>query len=144
MDEASLLSEQIQKNKEDIHKLSRDFRLQATKLYLKIKQEEFDFQDKRLEKLLEDFPQDRDDKIEPSTQTITVNVEEENDEIFTQRPISTQKKESEVNGKGSKLYEKYVEFALKRAELETEREVHFLVRTRRRKDALRDRGKQKI
>ena len=80
-----------------------------------------------MEKLLEDFPQDRDDKIEPSTQTVTVNVEEENDEIFTQRPISTQKKESEVNGKGSKLFEKYVEFALKRAELETAREVHFLV-----------------
>ncbi|CAF5072965.1 unnamed protein product, partial [Rotaria sp. Silwood1] len=55
MDENSLPSEQIQENRESIHKLSRDLRLQVTQLYLKIVQEEFEFQKERLEKLLEDF-----------------------------------------------------------------------------------------
>ena len=47
--------------KKSIQKLSRDFRLKATELYLKIAKEEFDFQKERLEKLLEGFPQDIDE-----------------------------------------------------------------------------------
>ncbi|CAF1558424.1 unnamed protein product [Rotaria sp. Silwood1] len=67
MDENSLSSEQVHKNKENMHKLSRDFRLKATELYLKIVQEEFEFQKERLEKLLGDFPQDSNEV--PLTQT---------------------------------------------------------------------------
>ena len=48
VDETSLSSEQAQENRESMHKLSRDCRLKATELYLKIAKEEFDFQEERL------------------------------------------------------------------------------------------------
>ena len=85
LDETSLSSEQIQVNKENIHELSRNFRLKATELYLKIKKEEFDFQKERFKKLLEDFPHDRDEI--PETQ-LTYNMDED---VLTQRaPSRTQ------------------------------------------------------
>ncbi|CAF4182284.1 unnamed protein product, partial [Rotaria sp. Silwood2] len=96
VDENSLLSEQVQDNKENIHKISRDFRLKATELYLKIVKEEFEFQKERLEKLLEDFSQDSNEVL-PLTQIVNdeepfddeENInnnddDEEEEEIFTQ------------------------------------------------------------
>ncbi|CAF3359080.1 unnamed protein product [Rotaria socialis] len=125
LDEGSLSSELIQENRESIHKLSRDFRLKATELYLKIAKEEFEYQDERLEKLLEDFPQDRDQLL--STQAISDLDDDEpfDNEVFTQKPLS-QRKENVVKGKGSDLFKLYIEIALKRALLETEREILFL------------------
>ncbi|CAF3833187.1 unnamed protein product [Rotaria sordida] len=103
MDENSLSSEQVQENKVNIHKLSRDFRLKATELYLKIVKEEFEFQKERLEKLLEDSPQDSNEML-PLTQTVNdeepfddddevninnndeVNINNNDEEILTQKP----------------------------------------------------------
>jgi hypothetical protein len=68
VDDNSLSSEQAQENKANMQKLSRDFRLKATELYLKIAKEEFDFQEERLQKLLDDFPQDSHEV--PLTQTV--------------------------------------------------------------------------
>ena len=131
MDETSLSSEQAHENMESIHKLSRDFRLKATELYLKIAKEEFDFQEERLQKLLEDFPQDRDEVS--STTIVTddddgaepVDHQEQDPGVLTQRPLP-QRQVRMVNRKGSELFTKYIEIALKRALLETEREVLFL------------------
>ena len=50
--------------------LARDFRLNATKLYLQIIKAEFDFQQERLDKFLEDFTQDREKEDEPLAQTV--------------------------------------------------------------------------
>jgi hypothetical protein len=126
VDEVWLSSEQAQKNKKSMQNLARDFCLRATELYLKITKEEFEFQHERLEKHLEDFPQDRDDEP-PSTQAITDGDENEAlvDEVFTQKPLQRQSRT--VDHKALRLYEKYTEIALKRAILETEKEVHFLV-----------------
>jgi hypothetical protein len=112
--------------------LSRDFRLKATELYLKITKEEFDFQKERLEQLLEDFPQDRD--VLPLTQAIIDvddvgpfdNETDVEEDVFTQRPLP-QRQNRMVNHKGSALFIKYIEIALKTALLQTEREIHFLV-----------------
>ncbi|CAM4808932.1 unnamed protein product [Rotaria magnacalcarata] len=125
LDEGSLSSELIQENRESIHKLSREFRLKATELYLKIAKEELEYQEERLEKLLEDFPQDRDQLL--STQAISDldNDEPFDNEVFTQKPLS-QRKENVVKEKGSDLFKLYIEIALKRALLETEREILFL------------------
>jgi hypothetical protein len=128
VDETSLSNEQIRENKETIHKLPKDFCLKATELYLKIAKEEFEFQEEKLQKLLDDFPQDRYEI--PSTQTVTdTDVDDDNepldDEVFTQRPLS-QRNVNIINVKGSELFKKYIETALKRGLLETEREVLFL------------------
>ena len=48
VDVNSLTSEQAQENKENIQKLSKDFRLKATELYLKIAKEEFEFQNRKI------------------------------------------------------------------------------------------------
>ncbi len=112
--------------------MSRDFRLKATELYLKITKEEFDFQKERLEQLLEDFPQDRD--VLPLTQAIIDvddvgpfdNETDVEEDVFTQRPLP-QRQNRMVNHKGSALFIKYIEIALKTALLQTEREIHFLV-----------------
>jgi hypothetical protein len=112
--------------------LSRDFRLKATELYLKITKEEFDFQKERLEQLVEDFPQDRD--VLPLTQVIIDvddvgpfdNETDVEEDVFTQRPLP-QRQNRMVNHKGSALFIKYIEIALKTALLQTEREIHFLV-----------------
>ncbi len=113
--------------------MSRDFRLKATELYLKITKEEFDFQKERLEQLLEDFPQDRD--VLPLTQAIIDvddvgpfdNETDVEEDVFTQRPLP-QRQNRMVNHKGSALFIKYIEIALKTALLQTEREIHFLVK----------------
>ncbi|CAF1507189.1 unnamed protein product [Rotaria sp. Silwood1] len=145
MDENSLPSEQIQENRESIHKLSRDLRLQVTQLYLKIVQEEFEFQKERLEKLLEDFPPDSNKVSLTQTVNDEENIhhhnnkddEEEEEEIFTQKSLTqeeeiftqkpqTQKQKKLIHQNGSQLYSKFIEIALKRSLLETEREVHFL------------------
>ncbi|CAF5010076.1 unnamed protein product, partial [Rotaria sp. Silwood1] len=104
VDENSLSSEQVHDNKENIHKISRDFRLEATELYLKIVKEEFEFDKERLEKLLEDFPQDSDEVL-PLTQIVNDeepfddeeninnnNDDDEEEEIFTQRPLPPRRK----------------------------------------------------
>ncbi len=112
--------------------MSRDFRLKATELYLKITKEEFDFQKERLEQLVEDFPQDRD--VLPLTQVIIDvddvgpfdNETDVEEDVFTQRPLP-QRQNRMVNHKGSALFIKYIEIALKTALLQTEREIHFLV-----------------
>ena len=115
------------------------FVLNATKLYLKIAKEEFDFQHERLKKLLDDFPSDKGEI--PSTQVNTDGgdddnieslVDDEDNQVFTQRPrplLQQQQKEDnrKVICKGSELFTIYIEIALKRALLETEREVLFLV-----------------
>ena len=130
MDKFSLSSEQAKENKESIAKLSRDFRLKATELYLKIATEEFDFQKERLDQLLSDFPQDR--EVSPLSQTGADNEKDNDDDddsngdVFTQRPL-LQRKDRTVTCISSKMYARYIEIALKRALLETEREVHFLV-----------------
>ena len=59
MDENSLSSEEARENRDSIQKLSRDFRLKATELYLKITKEEFAFHEVRLQNLLDDFPHDK-------------------------------------------------------------------------------------
>ncbi|CAF4320256.1 unnamed protein product [Rotaria sp. Silwood2] len=145
VDENSLTSEQTQEYKKSINNLSKDFRLKATELYLKIVKEEFEFQKERFQKLIDDFPQDRYEV--PSTQMDTnVNMsDDDNDEepldnrvfiqkplsqrqdnrVFTQKPLS-QQQETINNEKGSELFKKYIVIAHKRAQLEIEREVHFL------------------
>ena len=132
MDETSLSSEQTQENKESIQKLSSGFRLKATKLYLKIAKEEFNFQNERLQKLLDDFPSDKGEI--PSTQVNTDDnieslIDDEDNQVFTQRPLLQQQEDNnrKVICKGSELFTIYIEIALKRALLETEREVLFLV-----------------
>ncbi|CAF3746048.1 unnamed protein product [Rotaria sp. Silwood1] len=132
VDENSLSSEQVQENKENIHNLSKDFRLKATELYLKIVKEEFEFQKERLQNLIDDFPQDRYEI--PSTQIDTNIVVDDDDDdeepsdnrVFTQKPLSQQRQETINNRKGSELFKKYIVIAHKRAQLEIEREVHFL------------------
>ena len=132
LDEMSLSSEQVKASEESIHKLSRDFRLKATKLYLQIAKAEFDFQQERLDKLLGDFPQDREKEDEQLAQTVNANAntdteptDDENDDVFTQRPQRNQVRSVKENG--SEMYTKYIEMSLKRALLEIEREVLFLV-----------------
>ncbi|CAF1247096.1 unnamed protein product [Rotaria magnacalcarata] len=132
VDETSLSSEQIQENKESIHKLSRDFRLKATEFYLKIKKEEFEFQEEKLQLHLDDFPHNRGEAI-TSTQVISnVDVDDEepfyddDDEVLTQKPLP-QRKENMLHVKDSELFKEYIEIAMKRALLETEREILFLV-----------------
>ncbi|CAF5019641.1 unnamed protein product, partial [Rotaria sp. Silwood1] len=132
VDENSLSSEQVQETRENIHNLSKDFRLKATELYLKIVKEEFEFQKERLQKLIDDFPEDR---YEVSSTQINTNVvvddDDDDDEepldnrVFTQKPLS-QRQETINNKKGSELFKKYIVIAHKRAQLEIEREVHFL------------------
>ncbi len=126
LDENSLSSEQIQENKQSIHKLSRDFYVQAAELYLKIVKEESEFQNEKLEKLLNDFPQDKDDK--PSTRTgvdgCSDNLEHydndnddedaDDNEVFTQRSLSKNKRKKLINHKGSELFTEYIEISLKR------------------------------
>ncbi|CAF3775622.1 unnamed protein product, partial [Rotaria sp. Silwood1] len=123
VDENSLTSEQTQEYKKSIHDLSKDFRLKATELYLGIVKEEFEFQKERLQKLLDDFPQDRYEV--PSTQIDDDDEEPLDNEVFTQKPLS-QRQETINNKKGSELFKKYIVIAHKRAQLEIEREVHFL------------------
>ncbi|CAF3462670.1 unnamed protein product [Rotaria sp. Silwood2] len=123
VDENSLTSEQTQEYKKSIQNLSKDFRLKATELYLGIVKEEFEFQKERLQKLLHDFPQDRYEV--PSTQIDDDDEEPLDNEVFTQKPLS-QQQETINNQKGSELFKKYIEIAHKRAQLEIEREVHFL------------------
>lgn len=52
------------------------------------------------------------------------------DEVFTQRappvPLPASSSQEEKKSKGSELYSKYIEISLKRALLETEKEVLFL------------------
>lgn len=120
VDESSLSSDQAQANREQMHKLSRDFRLRAAELHLKIAREEFDFQQEKLDKLLHDLPhdstdEDRQDDGEPRN---------EEDDVLTQR---SQGKANAVSSRGSQLYAHYIEQANKRVSLEIEREVHFLV-----------------
>ncbi|CAF1389297.1 unnamed protein product [Rotaria sp. Silwood1] len=130
VDENSLTSEQTQEYRKSIHNLSKDFRLKAIELYLEIVKEEFEFQKERLQKLLDDFPQDRYEV--PSTQIdINVVVDDDDEEpldngVFTQKPLSSQQQEAINNEKGSELFKKYIVIAHKRAQLEIEREVHFL------------------
>ena len=57
VDDGSLSSEQAQENKVNIQKLSREFRLKATELYLKVTKEEFEFQEERLQNFLMSFLQ---------------------------------------------------------------------------------------
>jgi len=126
----SQTSEQAQENKEEIQKLSRDFRLKATELYLKIAKEESEFQNEKLETLLKDFPQDKEDEP-PSTRTDGLGSNEEEEfQPLTQRPLSSQNRGGSVTQKGSGLYTKYIEISLKRTLLETEREVLFLAEKR--------------
>ncbi|CAF1465130.1 unnamed protein product [Adineta steineri] len=161
LDVTSLTSEQTRGNKESINKLSRDFRLKATELYLKIVKEESEFQNDKLEKLLNDFPQDKEEDEEeeeeeevpkPPSPTLNTKVdtsgannngdfdvtsenEDGNDEkgVFTQKtpapqPLLSQKhNKKSVDKKGLELFKKYIETSLKRALLETEKEVLFLV-----------------
>ena len=132
LDELSLSSEQVKASEESIHKWPRDFRLKATKLYLQIAKAEFDFQQERLDKLLGDFPHDREKEDEQLAQTVNANAntdteptDDENDDVFTQRPQRNQVRSVKENG--SEMYTKYIEMSLKRALLEIEREVLFLV-----------------
>ena len=146
VDANSLTSEQALEYKESIHKLSKEFRLKAMELYLKIAKEEFDFQEKRLNELLADFPPDR---IEIPLTQATLRVEttdhydegdddddndhQEDGRVYTQRAtiektMNTHYKSSDgVSSRSSELYGKYVKIALERNQLEIEREVHFLV-----------------
>lgn len=144
LDERSLTGKQIKENKESIHKLSKDFRLKATELYLKIAKDEYDFQEEKLRKLLEDFPSDRDEV--PLTQMMNNHdvddsdkepIEDDDDDIrpFTQRPLTqrplaqrslTQKVVNAVDKSASDLFSKYKEIADKRNSIETEYELHFL------------------
>ena len=132
VDETSLSSEQAQENRESMHKLSRDFRLKATELYLKIAKEEFEFQEEKLRRLLGDFPQDRDEVASTPTPTDEEECVEPNanhtqdDGVLTQKPLPQRRTRRLITQKGSEAYTKYVEAALKRALLETEREILFL------------------
>ncbi|CAF1476775.1 unnamed protein product, partial [Rotaria sordida] len=101
VDENSLTSEQTQEYRKSINNLSKDFRLKATELYLKIVKEEYEFQKERLQKLIDDFPQDRYEV--PSTQidtNIVVDDEDDDEEplengVFTQKPLS--KRQETIN-----------------------------------------------
>ena len=84
--ETSLPSEQAHENRESMHKLSRDFRVKATELYLKIPKEEFEFQEGKLRGLLEDFPSasrvtDEDDRVEH------INDHEQDEGVLIQRHL---------------------------------------------------------
>ncbi|UJR18851.1 hypothetical protein I4U23_021979 [Adineta vaga] len=128
MDESSLSAEEILKNKKSIEELSKDFRIKATELYLKVAKGEYDFQNERLDKLLRDFPPDTYDV--PLTQiqqaaAIDKNDgdEADNNGCFTQR-VRTQI--DIIESKGSEMFTEYVEISYKKALLEIEREVLFL------------------
>ena len=99
-----------------MQKLSRDFRLRAAELLLKIAREEFDFQQEKLDRLLHDFPHD-------SVEEDRREEDEPHDGVLTQR---SQGKANVVSSRGSQLYAQYIEQANKRVSLEIEREVHFL------------------
>ena len=119
-------------NKESIKKLSRDFRLKAAELYFKIAKEEFDFQKERLDQLLQDLPQDRDGLLSTQNRASNDNTVETSDNedamegVFTQRPLLP-RADGKVNEKSSKMYAEYIEIALKRAVLESDKEIHFLL-----------------
>ncbi|CAF1545966.1 unnamed protein product [Adineta ricciae] len=137
IDKSSLSSEQTKAHKEAIVKLSRDFRLGATELYVRITKAESDFQKERFDELLRGFPAD---KAEVSQTQIAINnrssandaqIDDDDNEketnVFTQKPSSSEKQQEEQNDRhGSQLYIEYVELALKRNLLEIEREVLFL------------------
>ncbi|CAF1496215.1 unnamed protein product [Rotaria sp. Silwood1] len=140
VDENSLTSEQTQEYRKSINNLSIDFRLKATELYLEIVKQEFEFQKERLQNLIDDFPQDRyevpstqidDDDEEPldngvfTQKPLSQRQEPLDNRVFTQKPLS-QRQEPINNEKGSELFKKYIVIAHKRAQLEIEREVHFL------------------
>ena len=132
LDENSLSSEQIHENRENIYKLSKDFRLQAAELYLKIVKEESDFQNDKLEKLLNDFPQDKDERKEeknndnepkspPSTQNrvndgcgVDVGGNDDEDEVFTQRSLLQEQRKRKRNRMDSELFTRYIEISLKK------------------------------
>ncbi|CAF5134500.1 unnamed protein product, partial [Rotaria magnacalcarata] len=97
-----------------------------------IKKEEFEFQEEKLQLHLDDFPHNRGETI-TSTQVISnVDVDDEepfyddDDEVLTQKPLP-QRKENMLHVKDSELFKEYIEIAMKRALLETEREILFLV-----------------
>ena len=144
MDESSQSADEILKNKKNIEELSRDFRIKATQLYLKVAKGEYDFQNERLDRLLKDFPPDTYDV--PLTQAQAAAVDDnkvendddddddddgnddENHRGLTQR-VRIQVDPNNVNiigSKGSDMFTEYVEISYKRAVLEIEREVLFL------------------
>lgn len=147
VDATSLTSEQARRYKESIQKLSKDFRLKATTLYLEIAKQEYEFQETKLTQLLADFPSDRVQAV-PQTQEVAATPreddqfrknddgsKEDNDDgsdtedrhqVFTQRAHMTNNNDMS-HMSASAMYEKYVEVALKRTMLEIERAVHFLV-----------------
>ena len=132
MDESSLSAEEILKNKKSIEELSKDFRIKATQLYLKVAKGEYDFQNERLYSLLKDFPPDTYDvpltQIQQAVIDINDGDEDDNHRCFTQR-VRTQIDMNNVNiveSKGSEIFTEYVEISYKKAILEIEREVLFL------------------
>jgi hypothetical protein len=132
VDVTSLSSEQTQENKESIHQLSKEFRLKATELYLKIAKDELDFQEERLQQLLEDFPRDKPSLTGLVTDGIDLEPDDNDtdDNVYTRIPSSqiprTQMIRSVVSLQGSELFSKYKSIALDRVLLEIEREIHFL------------------
>ena len=132
MDENSLSSEEARENKESIQKLSRDFRLKATELYLKLTRDEFAFQEERFDNLMDAFPQDRNDQSAGLVDTAEVEMGSPDergmdDGVFTQKPLPLPQEPSETGTqKGLELFRKYTDIAQKRGLLETEREILFL------------------
>ncbi|CAF1355734.1 unnamed protein product [Adineta steineri] len=96
MDETSLISEQIQENKKRILKLSRDFRLKATQLYLKIVKEECKLQHKKLEKVLNDFLQHEVQKT-PSSSPTFGRVDERDDDNRKHFDVHSDKEDDDVD-----------------------------------------------
>ncbi|CAF1170536.1 unnamed protein product [Adineta steineri] len=96
MDETSLISEQIQENKKSIHKLSRDFRLKATQLYLKIVKEESKFQHEKFEKVLNDFLQHEAQKT-PSSSSTFGRVDERDDNNRKHFDVHSDKEDDDVD-----------------------------------------------
>jgi hypothetical protein len=138
MNESSLSADEILKNKKSIEELSRDFRIKATQLYLKVAKGEYDFQNERLDRLLKDFPPDTYDVPLTQAQAAAVHDnkvenddnddDDENHRGLTQR-VRIQVDPNNVNiigSKGSDMFTEYVEISYKRAVLEIEREVLFL------------------
>ena len=148
VDATSLTSEETRRYKESIQKLSKDFRLKATTLYLEIVKQEYEFQESKFTRLMTDFPSDRVQTV-PETQEVAESPrdddeprENENDDqsqkdnvvdgsdkedrhqVFTQKTHTTNDMR---HISATTMYEKYVEVALQRTVLEIERAVHFLV-----------------
>ena len=124
--ESSLSTEQIQNNRKSIENISKEFRLKTAQLYLKITNEEFDFEREKLSQILNDFPQSTAEMVYTNTKVVQTE-EVGTGTIDTESTIEVlhQEPETDIISRID-LFKRYVQYSHKKAELETEYERLFL------------------